>query len=163
MTAPVDSILATTKKALGIQDDYTEFDVDITNHINSVFSTLTQLGIGPDDGYEISTSTSVWNDFITDKKWLNVVRSYMYLRVRLLFDPPATSFALDSLNAQRLEAEWRLSLYSPPAVYVTDPIVGPVAGTPSIWDLTGLIDFPPEASTGAVGIDLVSGEIFRKV
>lgn len=116
--SPKNSILANTKKLLGIEDDYTAFDVDILTHINSVFSTLTQLGIGPESGFRIDDSSVEWSSFISeDKPYLNNVKSYMYLRVRILFDPPTTSFALDAMKEQVKEFEWRLSLYAPPATY----------------------------------------------
>lgn len=103
------SILGSTKKLLGLDMDYDVFDLDVITHINSVFTTLQQLGVGPTNGYFIEDATANWEDYIgTDQ--INSVRSYMYLRVRLLFDPPATSFAIDSLKAQAQELEWRLNV-----------------------------------------------------
>lgn len=117
-----DSILDKTKKILGIEAEYDAFDTDIITHINTVFSTLSQLGVGPTDGFMIEDNTTLWTDFLEGKLELNQVRSYMYLRVRILFDPPATSFALDAMKQQILEFEWRLSIYAPKAVYVTPTI-----------------------------------------
>jgi hypothetical protein len=105
-----NSILLSTKKTLGLAEDYTAFDQDIIMHINSVFSVLHQLGIGPLEGFEIIDDTDTWEDFASDVR-LNSIRSYVYLRVRLLFDPPTTSFLLNALQEQIKELEWRLNVY----------------------------------------------------
>ena len=105
-----DSILLRTKKSLDIPEDYDVFDGNIIMHINSVFATLTQLGLGPADGFEIEDATTTWNDYLGTNIRYNSVKTYMYLRVKLLFDPPATSFHLTSLNEQKNELEWRLSV-----------------------------------------------------
>lgn len=104
-----DSILDSVKKNLGIEADYTVFDSDILMHINSVFSTLNQLGIGPLGGFMIEDSAANWVDFLDDDPRLNSVKTYMYLRVRVLFDPPATSFHLTALHQQIMELEWRIN------------------------------------------------------
>lgn len=104
-----DSILNTVKKALNVPADYDAFDPDIIMHINGVFSTLNQLGLGPDEGFRIDDSTPEWSAFLNGDDRLNNVKSYMYLRVRMLFDPPATSFHLESLNVQAKELEWRIN------------------------------------------------------
>jgi hypothetical protein len=105
-----DSILDSTKKALGIESDYTAFDVDILMHINSVFSTLHQLGVGPGEGFVVEDAATQWSTFIGDDDRLNSVKTYMYLKVRLLFDPPGTSYLIDSLRKQAEELEWRLNV-----------------------------------------------------
>lgn len=117
-----DSILVSTKKVLGISEDYEAFDQDIIMHINSVFSTLDQLGIGPTAGFMIEDKTSTWRDLLGDDLRLNQVRSYVYLRVRLLFDPPATSYLISSLDTQRKEMEWRMSVHRENESY-QDPTV----------------------------------------
>jgi hypothetical protein len=104
------SILNSTKKILGIAEDYTVFDLDIITHINSAFSTLTQLGVGPAEGFMIEDATAVWSDFIGDDIQYNSVKSYVFLRVRLLFDPPATSYLIAAYEKQIQELEWRLSV-----------------------------------------------------
>jgi hypothetical protein len=104
------SILNSTKKILGIAEDYTVFDLDIITHINSAFSTLTQLGVGPAEGFMIEDATAVWSDFIGDDVQYNSVKSYVFLRVRLLFDPPATSYLIAAYEKQIQELEWRLSV-----------------------------------------------------
>lgn len=104
-----DSILNTVKKMLGFDPDYTAFDTDITIHINTVFFSLTQLGVGPQQGFSIIGPEETWTSFIgTDL--IQAVKSYMYLRVRLLFDPPATSFAIDSMKTQAEKLEWMLNV-----------------------------------------------------
>lgn len=104
------SILNSTKKILGISPDYTAFDLDIITHINSVFSTLQQLGVGPEIGFMIEDDTAVWEDLLGGDPRLNSVKTYVYMRVRLMFDPPSTSFAINSLQEQVREMEWRLNV-----------------------------------------------------
>lgn len=104
------SILDSTKKVLGLEPDYTPFDIDIVMHINSTLATLNQLGIGPAEGFAIEGKEETWEEFIGDSKQLNSVKTYVYLKVRLLFDPPATSFAIDAMQKQITEFEWRLNV-----------------------------------------------------
>lgn len=126
-----DSILVSTKKILGLDASYTAFDVDIIMHINSVFGTLNQLGIGPINGFMIEDDTALWRTFIGSDLNLNAVKTYVYLRVRLLFDPPATSFHITAMENQIKELEWRLNVYRETRDWV-DPILGAVidGGTP---------------------------------
>lgn len=106
------SILRSTKKILGLAADYTAFDLDVVTHINTAFTTLTQLGIGPTQGFAIQDDSSVWADFMGANDYeLNSVKSYVYLRVRLLFDPPATSYLIAAFEKQLQELEWRLSAH----------------------------------------------------
>lgn len=105
-----ESILTSIKKLLGITEEYTAFDSDITMHINSVFLTLSQLGVGPVNGFSISSKEEVWIDFIESSNLLNAVKSYVYLKVRLLFDPPTSSSAVDSINRMISEFEWRINV-----------------------------------------------------
>ena len=106
----INSILTSVKKILGIAEDYTAFDTDIITHINSVFATLTELGIGPPTGFMIIDDVTTWNHYLVGDNKLNAVQSYMYLRVRLLFDPPSTSYLITSLQEQAKELEWRLNV-----------------------------------------------------
>ena len=106
-----DSILKSTKKILGIDPDYTAFDLDITTHINSFFSTLTQLGIGPSIGFFIEDDTAVWADYITAETGNESVKTYMFLRIKLVFDPPSTSYVITALEKQIAELEWRLNVH----------------------------------------------------
>lgn len=103
-----DSILDSIKKLLGMEADYTAFDMDIIIHINSVFSTLRQLGVGPSYVFSIEDNTKTWADFFGDKTNITDVKSYVYLRVRLIFDPPQTGFTLTSFQEQIKQLEWRL-------------------------------------------------------
>ena len=104
------SILDSIKKLLGIPSEATEFDTDILIHINSVFSILTQLGVGPSSGFSIEDSSAEWPDFIGDDARLSDVKSFVYLKTRLLFDPPASSAAMDAMNRMASELEWRINV-----------------------------------------------------
>ena len=106
-----ESILNSVKKILGIASDYDAFDTDIIIHINSVFSTLNQLGLGPDEGFMIEDDSAVWGDFLLDDMRFNAVKTYVYLKVRILFDPPTSGFVLTALQEQSKELEWRLNVY----------------------------------------------------
>lgn len=106
----MESILTSIKKLLGIVEEYTNFDADLIMHINSVFSILTQLGVGPSEGFSIKDATDTWADFIQDKTKIEIVKSYMYLKVKLLFDPPLSSSVMDAINRQISEFEWRLNV-----------------------------------------------------
>ena len=112
-----DSILNSVKKILGIEESYTVFDVDIIIHINTVLNILNQLGIGPDEGFMITGETETWGDFIGNDILLNDVKTYIYLRVRLIFDPPTTSFAIEALTKQYQELEWRMNVKREGEVY----------------------------------------------
>lgn len=105
----MESILKSIKKLLGISDEETHFDTDLIMHINSTFSILHQLGVGPDKSFSIDGDTETWNNFIEDDTDFNDVRTYMYLKVRLIFDPPSSSAVMSSMERQISELEWRLS------------------------------------------------------
>lgn len=113
----MDSILDSTKKILGLAPEYDVFDVDIITHINTAFFTLNQLGIGPAEGFSILDSTATWAWFTEGRANLNAVKTYVYLRVRLLFDPPQTSFAISAMEKQIQELEWRLNVYREDVTY----------------------------------------------
>lgn len=105
------SILTSIKKLLGITEDYTHFDADIIMHINSALMILTQLGVGPPEGFTISDDLAIWDDFLgEDNRQLELVKSYVYLKVKLLFDPPISSAAIDAIKFQISEYEWRLNV-----------------------------------------------------
>lgn len=106
-----DSILDSVKKVLGLDAAYTAFDPDLVMHINSAISTLTQLGIGPDTGFSITGKDETWATFLGTDARLNSVKSCLYLRVRMLFDPPNTSYMIEAMNNQIREFEWRLNTY----------------------------------------------------
>jgi hypothetical protein len=107
------SILKSTKKILGVAQDYTVFDQDIITYINMAFSTLNQLDLSHTDGYSVTGYDSEWNDYLPDGANLNAIKTYIFLKVRLLFDPPTTSFAIESLSRQLDEVEWRLTTLQP--------------------------------------------------
>lgn len=106
----MESILTSIKKLLGIEDKYTQFDSDLIMHINTVFLNLTQLGVGPSEGFMIEDDAAVWEDFIGDSTQLQAVKTYVYLKVKLLFDPPLSSSVIDSMNRVISELEWRLNV-----------------------------------------------------
>lgn len=106
----MDSILTSTKKLLGISEEYEHFDDDIIMHINTVFLNLTQIGVGPEQGFLIEDESDDWSDFIEDSVQLQAVKTYMYLKVKLLFDPPLSSSVIESMNRMIAELEWRLRL-----------------------------------------------------
>ena len=107
----MDSILNSIKESIGLSADYTPFDADIIMAINTAFFTLWQLGVGndPSKPFKIDDATAVWSDFIEDGK-VEMCRSYVKLRTRVLFDPPANSFLLDAINGQIKEFEWRMTV-----------------------------------------------------
>lgn len=106
----MESILTSVKKLLGIVDEYEHFDSDIIMHINSALFTLKQLGVGPSEGFTISDKNATWTDFIKDIKKVEAVKSYVYLKVKLVFDPPASSAVMEAIKNQISEYEWRLNV-----------------------------------------------------
>ena len=108
----MESILTSVKKHVGIDEAVDHFDLEIIDHVNSVFSDLNQLGVGPAEGFEITDNSKVWTDFVPNETLLrlNNIKSYIYLRVRLLFDPPTNSSQLESMNRQIEKLEWRINV-----------------------------------------------------
>lgn len=106
----MDSVLLTIKKLLGIDSDYTHFDKDIIIHINSVLMSLNQIGVGPDEPATISSDMDTWSNILGDTKNLEAIKTYVYIKVRILFDPPSSSFVLEALKRQADEIEWRLNM-----------------------------------------------------
>ena len=105
----MESILDSIKKLLGIQPEYRAFDEDLIIHINTVFIILNQLNIGPEEGFMIVDGSESWDDFV---KGINetMVKTYIYLKVRLMFDPPTSGVLVESMNSMISELEWRLFL-----------------------------------------------------
>ena len=109
-----ENILSSIKKLLGLNDGVTVFDTDIVIHINTVFANLTQMGVGPQDnegkniGFRISTGNEVWGDFTSNDILIENVKTYVYIKVKMVFDPPTSSALIDAYNAQAKELEWRL-------------------------------------------------------
>ena len=105
-----DSILDTIKQLLGIQSDYTAFDTDIIVHINSAFMALNQLGVGPTECFSIDGSGENWTEFVNKSIDLEAVKTYIYLKVRTIFDPPSSSVVMEAMNKNISELEWRLNV-----------------------------------------------------
>ena len=109
----MESILTSIKKMLGIEDSYEHFDSDLIMHINSVLMILTQLGVGPESGFVIKDKFQTWDEFIpADDYRFESVKTYVYMKVRLIFDPPLSSAVLESMKQTIGELEWRLNVSS---------------------------------------------------
>ena len=106
----MESILTSIKKLLGITEEYEHFDPDIIMHINSAFSVLTQLGVGPKEGFRIEDESTTWSEFLNDDPRLEFVKTYIHLKVKLVFDPPLSSAVIESINRQISELEWRINV-----------------------------------------------------
>lgn len=107
-----ESILLTVKKLIGVPQDYNVFDVDLITHINTTFDALNQMGLGPDEGFSISDESTTWSEYTTYGKEFNMVRSYMALKVRTLFDPPSNASLFTVFDGQLKEYEWRLLIFA---------------------------------------------------
>lgn len=115
------SILNDVKKILSIQDDFTVFDFDVLTHINSTLSTLNQLGVGPTGGVAIEGSEEVWGDLAIPMIQLNFVKTYIFLKVKMLFDPPSTSFHIQAMEDQIAEHEARISYAREALIPIPEP------------------------------------------
>lgn len=113
----MDSILSSVKKMLGIDEFCDSFDQDLIIHINSTLVVLNQLGVGPAEGYFIKDTNDKWVDFIGDDKTIEIIKSYVYMKVRLLFDPPQSSAAIEAMNNLVSEFEWRIQVAVDPASF----------------------------------------------
>ena len=103
------SILTSIKKLLGIAEEDTSFDQDIVMHINTVFAILAQLGVGPANGFSIEDDSAIWGDYLGNATNLELVKSYIYMKVRSMFDPPTSSILADAMNKNISELEWRIN------------------------------------------------------
>lgn len=106
-----ESILISTKKILGVSEDYDAFDLDIITHINAAFSILNQLGVGSLEGFFIQDDSATWDQVAVPPNQLNLIKTYVSLKVRMLFDPPTTGYLLDAMDKQIKEYEWRLNVF----------------------------------------------------
>lgn len=106
----MDSVLTSIKKLLGITEEYDQFDQDLIIHINAVLMVLTQIGIGPSNGMIIKDSSTTWNDILSDTSNIEAVKTYVYLKVKMIFDPPSSSSVADAMNRSINEYEWRLNI-----------------------------------------------------
>lgn len=109
-----ESILTSIKKLLGIAEDYTQFDVDLIIHINTVLSILGQIGVGDESRYSIVDKSTTWDTLIGYESKLDMVKSYVYLKVKILFDPPQSSAVMEAINRTISELEWRILVATDP-------------------------------------------------
>lgn len=123
MTANPASILDSTKKVLGLADDDTTFDLDVIMHINSAFGELAQLGVGADTGFVIADNTTLWSQYVSQLAYLPMIQQYIYLTVRLVFDPPANSWTMTSFEQQRQSLAWRINVAAEHVNPPSDPTV----------------------------------------
>lgn len=105
----MESILCDIRKVMCGSATANEFDTDLVMHINTVFNILTQVGVGPKDGFMITGEDETWDEFTNSAILMNTVKSYMYIKVRLLFDPPANQSLIASMEKYAMELEWRLN------------------------------------------------------
>ena len=110
MDQMTDSILVSIKKMLGLDDEYTPVETDVLVHINAAFMTLCQMGIGPKEGFSVTDYDQTWSDFLTNKVMLGGVKTWVYLQVKMLFDPPTNSFVMDAYKTQAEQILWRLNV-----------------------------------------------------
>ena len=134
----MDSILTSIKKLLGITEEYEHFDADLIMHINSVFMVLNQLGVGPENGFSISDDSSIWADFIPENAPIEAVKTFTYLKVKLLFDPPLNSSVIESMNRQINEYEWRINIAAESGSFTTTTPSGGNSGTDDYEQLKNL-------------------------
>jgi hypothetical protein len=153
------SILKSINKALGIHEEDDTFDDDIMMHINSVFAVLHQIGASPPDGFFITDGTEVWSDFLQGKQNVQMVKTYIYDRVRLIFDPPANSSVTASVEKRIAEFEWRLNVLE----LTFNPYAHDIATRKGafFWRVREGEDFPPEAEIGDLGLDPDTSKIWR--
>lgn len=105
-----ENILTSIKKLLGIAKECTDFDIDIMMHINTVFMILNQLGVGPKEGFRLEDKKETWDDYITEEDDLDAVKSYIHLKVKLMFDPPLNSAIIEAMKQTIDELEWRINV-----------------------------------------------------
>lgn len=106
----MESILTSIKKLLGIGEECNHFDDQIIMHINTVLSILTQVGVGPSSGFSINDASDTWEDFVGDNPVFNMVKTYVYQKVKMVFDPPTSSAHMEALKESIAELEWRLNI-----------------------------------------------------
>ena len=107
-----ESILITIKKLIGFDKDYDYFDTDLVVQINSCFSTLSDLGVGPEEGFHITGKDEKWSEYIFTPIYMGMIKNYIYINTKLVFDRPETSYAIESLSKTASELEWRLHMES---------------------------------------------------
>jgi hypothetical protein len=116
-----ESILSCTKKNLGIEDDFTQFDPDVIMCINTALNILTQLGVGPKEGFTVTSNDETWSQFIGDNQRLNMIKNYVSIKTKLMFDPPTTAAVLSAYQEQAKELECRMNYeVDPPNTFEED-------------------------------------------
>ena len=157
MAANPDSILDTIKKAIGFDPEYTAFDLDITMHINAVFGSLQQLGVGPDTGFVIQDNTTLWVQYVSNLTLQSLVKTFIFMSVKLVFDPPDGRYALPAFQEQIKQLEWRINSVaeeldppSDPLDTTTNPFQGVISSfvAPKIVTLDFANLITPDASQG---------------
>ena len=159
----MESILTSIKKLLGISEEYEHFDADIIMHINSVFMTLTQLGVGPSNGFYIEDDETIWSDFISDSSKLQAVKSYMFMKVKLLFDPGSLGSSTLAMYERLVDQfEWRLNVAAEENVEVNDdtPSTVPSVVTGVVVDCIKLnVRSQPTSSAEVVCVILTNSKV----
>lgn len=143
-----DSILDLTKKSLGLDAEYDVFDMDLTMFINDAFSTLHQIGLGKSDGFSVTDNSQTWAEFLGGRKDLDMAKTYVYMKVRMLFDPPPTSYLVASYEKMIKETEWRINV-------AVETIIA------SYGDDYTNKDSPSLVPNGAIGYDPASENVWR--
>lgn len=106
----MESILTSIKKLLGVTEEMEQFDPDIIMSINSVLLALTQMGVGPENGFMIHDKSTTWKEFLGEDVRLEAVKTWVYLKVKLIFDPPTSSVLKEAINENLKELEWRIGI-----------------------------------------------------
>jgi hypothetical protein len=160
----IESILESIKRPLGLNEEDTSFDAEIEMHINGVFSVLNQIGVAPVDNFMIDGKTTKWSDFLLDRQNVNMVQSYMFLQVQLIFDPPSTSFAIESKQKLIDQLVWRMQ--SLELAFNPDAWMSPAPDAveePLVWEIDERDPLPVEMEKGEVAFDPVTGNAIRKI
>jgi hypothetical protein len=155
VTANPESILDSVKKVLGFESEYEAFDLDITMHINAAFGSLHQLGVGGDTGFVISDNTTLWSQYVSQLTFLGMVKAYIFMSVRIVFDPPENRFAIGAFQEQLKQLEWRINVAVESITPPSDPFDESVAMTPHFIPKIVNLDF---AST--ISPDAADGNVF---
>jgi hypothetical protein len=118
----MESILTAVKQMLGLPEDYTAFDETIVMHINSVFLSLSQMGVGPAEGFTISDKEAKWDEIEVEPILIGYLKTYMFMKVKLVFDPPNSSYLLEAIDRQILQMEWRMTNHADSKVPLVTPL-----------------------------------------
>jgi hypothetical protein len=159
MPANPASILDSVKKAIGMDPEFTAFDLDVVLFTNAAFGVLRQLGVGSNSGFIISDNVTLWEQYVADLRLLGMVKQYIFMSVRLALDPPATSFGIDAIKNQMEMLGWRINVAAEEANPPSDPFAsssssgGSTTSTifvPTVVNLEYAVTVTPDASAGQV-------------